>query len=83
MDVDAIVAGLAERDRWKARLAALERDWKALKGRRARLEAQLARLLQELRGLEAISGELLTARGMAGGGGTGSHEGTSTFRPIR
>jgi hypothetical protein len=83
VDVDAIVAGMAERDRWKARLAALERDLRTLRGHRARLEGQLARLLRELRRMEAISDQVLAVRGMPGGGGTISHEGTSAFRPIR
>jgi chromosome segregation ATPase len=83
VDVDAIVANLAERDRWKARLGALQKELRGLRTQRTRLEGQLQRLARELKRLETMSSDLVRTAPRNTSGEAGGHGSVSPFRAIR
>lgn len=61
--VDSAMAGVQERDKWRRRLDALERELAKLLERRQRVEARLRRVHDELGRLEVTDREYTEVHG--------------------
>lgn len=77
MDLEAALASLAERDRWQARLVALQSELREVRAQRRRMAGRLRRLGRELKRLELLADEVVrkhapVARGDWRSGGSSS-----------
>jgi chromosome segregation ATPase len=83
MDLDAILAGIAERDKWQSRLETLQRELRSVKAQRRRVAARLRRLGRELKRLQTLSEELVRNGPAPGRGGWGPGGPPSSHLPVR
>lgn len=83
MEIDAILAGLAERDKWQSRLTALQEELRVVKTQRRRVAARMRRVTRELKRLQAMAEELVRNGRLPGPGGWGAGGSTSTYLPGR
>lgn len=83
MDLEAILAGLAERDKWRARLTTLQGELQRVRTQRRKVDARLRRLARELKRLQATAEAMVNDHALAGRGGWGSGGAATTYRPVR
>ncbi|MDE1835828.1 MAG: hypothetical protein KGJ23_04335 [Euryarchaeota archaeon] len=83
MDLDAILAGIAERDKWSGRLSALQGELRLVRARRRRAEGKLRRMDRELRRLRALAEQLVRSTPVPGRGGWGPGGPPTSYLPIR
>lgn len=83
MDLDAILAGIAERDKWESRLTTLQHELKAVQAQRRRVAARLRRMGKELKRLRSLSEEIVRDGPMPGRGGWGSGGSSPSYLPVR
>jgi chromosome segregation ATPase len=60
VDVDTVLQGVQERDKWRHRLELLERSLEEVQERRRRLETRLRKLRKELQQLKISAESLVT-----------------------
>ena len=63
MDVEAVLLSVQERDKWRRRLALLEKSLGEVRDSRARLQKRLRRIKSELSRLTAYSDAILDTTG--------------------
>lgn len=83
MDLDAILAGLAERDKWSGRVSALQTELREVRARRRKAEGRLRRLDRELKRLRQLAEELVRSKPALGRGGWGPSGPPTTYLPVR
>ena len=83
MDIEAALAGIAERDRWKGRLEALQGELRRVQARRRRVALRLRRLGRELKRLETLANDLVRSRVAPARGGWGPGGPPGGYTPIR
>lgn len=83
MDLDSILASIAERDKWGARLATLQAELRTLRLQRRRAESRLKKVDRELRRLRALADELVRSTPMPGRGGWGDGGAREANLPVR
>ena len=82
MDVDAVLLSVQERDKWRRRLALLEKSLGEVRDDRSRLQKRLQRIKRELNRLTTYSDAVLDATGRRPAG-TPSHATTESRLPAR
>lgn len=82
MDVDAVLLSVQERDKWRRRLALLERSLGEVRDTRTRTLQRLRRIKRELSRLTAYSDAVLDATRRRPAG-TSSHATTESRLPAR
>lgn len=83
MDLEAILAGIAERDKWSGRLTALQSELKLVRARRRKAEGRLRRMDRELRRLRDLAEELVRSTPIPGRGGWGNGGPSTSSIPVR
>lgn len=82
MDVEAVLLSVQERDKWRRRLALLERSLSEVRESRARLQKRMRRIKSELSRLTTYSDAILDSTGRRPSG-IQSHASTEPRIPPR
>ncbi len=83
MDLDAILAGITERDKWSGRLSALQSELRLVRARRRRAQGRLRRMDRELKRLQALADQMVRSTPTPGRGGWGPGGAPTSYLPIR